>query len=170
MPSPQTPETPMPVIMPGEIIAGSGIMWSTRRPDPMWSEMASAPHDGTVIEVRCTCGVAPWFKLHRWDVEQQRWADAKDPAFSFTESRGFMWRPYTDSIENYVDPTGGQQYDPRYWREAAARSLGRPANYFDPVVTAKEKRLVSVISALLSALGIAMILFFGLGFLFWEFR
>lgn len=159
----------MPVIMPGEIIAGSGIMWSTRGPDPMWSEMASAPHDGTVIEVRCACGVAPWFELFRWDVERQRWADAKNPALSFTESRDFMWRPYTDSVENYVDPTGGRQYDPCYWREAAARSLGKPWDYFELTVT-KEKQLVSLVSALLSALGIAMILFFGMGFLFWEFR
>lgn len=32
-----------------------------------WREMDTAPRDGTIVELCCTYGVAPWYGLFRWD-------------------------------------------------------------------------------------------------------
>jgi hypothetical protein len=101
-----------------------------------WRSMESAPRDGTIIELRCTYGVAPWYGLHRWTTEgftsDPRWNSVDKPNQSIAADEEYLaWRPYAGSPENYVDPTGGAQNDPRYWREAVARKYHLPANYFE---------------------------------------
>src|SRR5262249_475421 len=73
-----------------------------------WQEMSSAPHDGTVVEVMCTYGVAPWFALARWS-RQRMWVWGHDdgPAWQivapiqkgslgggYVNEGSLKWRPY----------------------------------------------------------------------------
>jgi hypothetical protein len=114
-----------------------------------WRPMYSAPHDGTVVEVRNTYGVAPWYGLFRWnphvkvkaydekgnDVgfeydDPKRWIDVSDGS-SFQEDKDFTWRPYAGDPRTYVDPTGGAQNSMAYWRGAAAEASGRPVDAFE---------------------------------------
>lgn len=120
-----------------------------------WRSFDSAPRDGTAIEVRCTYGVAPWYGLYRWTDEmtvtqdgvthimhsqQKRWAKVGDDCSGFTEDHSFTWRPYGGQAQSYVDPTGGFQNDPRYWRQAAAVKHGLPADYFEAEAARNERR------------------------------
>jgi hypothetical protein len=122
-----------------------------------WRSMDSAPHDGTIIEVRCTYGVAPWYGLFYWtngverttfqgqQIElhgQPRWAKVNEPQSSFSDDPTFSWRPYTGSAQTYVDPTGGAQDTEQYWRRAAARKSGLPANTFEPSLFSKFKNWI----------------------------
>lgn len=99
-----------------------------------WLPMESAPRDGTTIEIRCTYGVAPWYGLFRWTDEmtceqdgkrhvlrgQPRWAGIPDDSMGFQEDHSFTWRAYGGNSAQYIDPTGGRQYDQDYWRAACA--------------------------------------------------
>jgi hypothetical protein len=113
-----------------------------------WQPMDSAPRDGTVIEVRCTYGVAPWFGLYKWSSHMKfpdrngvvvimtgtpRWvgANAGKENSSFAEGGSFMWRPYTGDPVRYTDPTGGMQDSAAYWRGAVAAKYGLPLNAFE---------------------------------------
>jgi hypothetical protein len=113
-----------------------------------WQSMKSAPRDGTIIETKCSAGTAPWYGLHRWTGDKQfldlrtgerdlsadgkaSWVDAQDAARGVAESPHLQWRPYTGTVADYVDPTAGYQYDPRYWREAVARKYGYPPDHFE---------------------------------------
>jgi hypothetical protein len=111
-----------------------------------WQPIAAAPHDGTIIEVRNTYGVAPWFGLFRWTdkmsfrdqdgktremIGPPRWAQVGQDQSSFDESKDFTWRPYSGSTSAYVDPTGGAQDSPAYWRGAVAEKYGLPLNAFE---------------------------------------
>lgn len=107
--------------------------------------METAPRDGTVIEVRCTYGVAPWYGIYRWGDKitvvqdgithemhgQPRWVKVGDECSGFLEDQTFSWRPVTGMVSSYVDPTGGRQDDPAYWRAAVARKYGLPESYFE---------------------------------------
>lgn len=94
-----------------------------------WQSMSSAPRDGSIIELRCDYGIAPWFGLFRWDGE--RWSNAIRDGSSVSGEDTLTWRHTTAFTSNYVDPTGGQQDDPHYWRVAAARSYGLSDDYFE---------------------------------------
>jgi hypothetical protein len=108
-----------------------------------WRSMSTAPRDGSVIELRCTYGVAPWYGLFKWSNEVQtpdgrrvelgkkRWTDAIDVNKGVADESSLSWRPYSGAVENYVDPTHGRQNTDRYWREAVARKYGLPPDYFE---------------------------------------
>lgn len=106
-----------------------------RDPDG-WQPMASAPHDGTVVEVRNNYGVAPWYGLYRWAVSEfdntGHWFNAKQASHFFDhESDTLMWRPYKGDVTAYVDPTGGAQESMAYWRGASAQASGLPPDAFE---------------------------------------
>lgn len=116
-----------------------------------WLPISQAPRDGTIIEVRCTYGVAPWYGLYRWTsntkfigqdgklfdvVMAPRWAKVGDDSSGFTEGPTFTWRPYTRDPSAYSDPTGGLQNSAAYWRGAAAQERGLPIDYFENSVGA----------------------------------
>lgn len=126
-------------------LGGFGIIGGQEQGD--WHSMESAPRDGTIIEVRCTYGVAPWYGIFRWTDEmsyqnqdgtttklkgEPRWTKVGDDASGFTEDGTFTWRPYRNDGAAYVDPTGGFQNDPRYWRQAVSRKYGLPLDHFEP--------------------------------------
>lgn len=121
-----------------------------------WRSMTSAPHDGTIIEIRCTYGVAPWYGLYHWVAPtmsvqdqdghwtksteaQKRWAKVGDDYSGFSEGGSFSWRPYSGSATQYVDPTGGAQNTAYYWRRAAALQKGLPGDYFEAEVYERTK-------------------------------
>lgn len=91
------------------------------RPPPGWDPINTAPRDGTIIEVQCNYGVAPWFGLYRWEDggSGARWWEVGGFDSSFTEGGSFSWRPYTGDPERYIDPTGGEQDTRNYWLAAA---------------------------------------------------
>lgn len=122
--------------------------------DPGWLSMNSAPRDGTVVELMCTYGVAPWYSLCRWTREDM--AHGRDGLMPFTKdepswvkveggggpfSEGHLkWRPYDGDAAAYVDPTGGAQNDMAYWRGAAAARHGLPLDYFEAEAARNERR------------------------------
>lgn len=113
--------------------------------------MSTAPRDGTIIELRCSYGVAPWYDLYRWTDEIQvevigydtdaegkwrqrdlgfetskgtrkKWVSATRPGHSMASEESLHWRPApAGSPANYVDPTNGAQKTNEYWRNACAR-------------------------------------------------
>lgn len=109
--------------------------------EPGWQPISSAPKDGTVIEVRCTYGVAPWYGLFRWTkqitidgatFDSPGWHRVGDDRIGFTEDSTFTWRPYNGASSAYVDPTDGAQMTDAYWRGAAAAKAGLPLDAFEP--------------------------------------
>jgi len=106
-------------------------------PSGGWQPMASAPRNGTPIEVRCTYGAAPWYGLFRWTDEMssedqngvvhtmrsqaKRWAKVGNDCSGFTEDSTFSWRPYAGQSQAYVDPTGGAQNTQKYWLDACRK-------------------------------------------------
>lgn len=113
--------------------------------DNAWLSMDTAPRDGTWVELKCTYGVAPWYCLARWTDEhiahdqdgQAHPYKANKPSWVQREGGGpfnegsLHWRPYTGEAVAYIDPTGGMQNDPAYWRCAVASKYGLPLNYFE---------------------------------------
>jgi hypothetical protein len=111
-----------------------------------WQPMTTAPRDGTVIEVINTYGVAPTYSLAKWTkersaigqngdrmlftTEQPEWVDAVKGGGWISES-SLQWRPYNGTVTSYVDPTGGAQDSPAYWRGAVAAKYGLPLDYFE---------------------------------------
>ena len=93
-----------------------------------WQHMSSAPRDGTIIETRCTYGVAPWYGLHKWD--GARWV-SPDGLSGVTGESTLAWRPHNGDVAAYIDPTNGFQDDPKYWRQAVAVKYGLPKNHFE---------------------------------------
>ena len=111
-----------------------------------WRPIGTAPKDGTIIEIRCTYGVAPWYGLYRWSngiryaifqgqevkiLGSPGWVKVGDDMAGFEEDPTFSWRPYTGNASIYVDPTGGAQDSPEYWRGAVAAKYGLPLDTFE---------------------------------------
>ncbi len=100
-----------------------------------WQPIKTAPRDGTVIETKCTYGVAPWYGLHKWDSYEWRtekeWRSATDSRSSVTEGPYLYWRPFNGNPSEYVDPTNGVQEDMAYWRGALAAKYGLPPDTFE---------------------------------------
>lgn len=119
-----------------------------------WRSMATAPRDGTWVELKCTYGVAPWYCIARWTDEVRAWGRngwtetyrASKPSWvkpggggPFYE-RSLHWRPYVGEVTSYVDPTGGMQDDPAYWRGAVASKHGLPLDYFEEAAARNAER------------------------------
>ncbi len=115
--------------------SGHNVYFSNSQPNrDGWQPIATAPHDGTVVEVRCTYGVAPWYGIFRWTKREwgdEGWVRVGDERSGFSEDPSFSWRPYAGATSSYVDPTGGAQDRPEYWRRAAAVRSGLPPDYFE---------------------------------------
>lgn len=95
-----------------------------------WKPVASAPHDGTVVEMMETFGIAPWYGIYKWTKEatstdekgaripiklnSPTWISIDRPGTSVDEDECLFWRPYTNAGK-YVDPTGGAQDTVEYW-------------------------------------------------------
>jgi hypothetical protein len=89
--------------------------------------MQSAPRDGTVIELVCIYGIAPWYMSARWN--GRRWEDACDPTRGVRGDETLRWRPrpHAGDPASYVDPTNGAQNSQDYWQAAMwRRSHGLP--------------------------------------------
>ena len=82
-----------------------------------WKPLSTAPHDGTVVEILNTYGIAPTYGLFKYDAKLQ-WVqvDVKDRGLS--DGNCMYWRSYTGAIDKYVDPTGGKQNSVAYWCSA----------------------------------------------------
>ncbi len=106
-----------------------------------WKPAKSAPHDGTVVEMMETYGVAPWYGLFKWTTERWiKWHTTSNPEGSFrhfvspkpswvnvdrtdqgvSEDACLFWRPYSGT-DKYIDPTGGLQNSVAYWCVAMHR-------------------------------------------------
>lgn len=125
-----------------------------------WQPMASAPRDGTPVEIKNSYGVAPWYGLFRWTDEttirtaesytdaegKHRTRDLGEQAYklpkptwvsigrqgqSVDDGPYLQWRAYGGSADSYVDPTGGAQNSAAYWRGAVAAKHGLPLDYFE---------------------------------------
>ena len=98
--------------------------------DRSWRDMATAPRDGTTVELVCTYGVMPWYDLHRWD--GRTWRNARQSCKSVSDEQHLKWRPTRQDPASYVDPTNGEQETEAYWRRGVvrrffARSLRSPS-------------------------------------------
>lgn len=118
-----------------------------------WRSMDTAPRDGTWVELKCTYGVAPWYCIAHWTDEQSfKDQDGHQHIFktgksSWVKPEGggpfdegsLHWRPYAGNVASYVDPTGGVQDDPAYWRGAVASRYGLPLNAFEATPSRTDK-------------------------------
>lgn len=129
-----------------QLLNAGAIAYVTQGQGQDWRPISSAPHDGTVIEVRCTYGVAPWYGIYRWtDTRKLRdqngqesewksepsWVKVSDESSGFIEDSTFTWRPYSGRVSSYVDPTGGAQNSAAYWRGAVTAKYGLPLDSFE---------------------------------------
>lgn len=94
------------------------------RAESSWLPMSSAPRDGTVVELRNSFGIAPWYGLFRWIADDIRpsWRSAADPRSGIADCVSdfqLAWRPTTQSPDEYVDPTNGAQDTRDYWVRAS---------------------------------------------------
>lgn len=119
-----------------------------------WRPMSTAPRDGTWVELKNTYGVAPWYCIARWTDENiSHGSDgrlypfkSKDKSWVKREGGGpfseshLQWRPYSGKVEAYVDPTGGAQDSPAYWRGAVAAKYGLPLDTFEKQVEQNLRR------------------------------
>jgi hypothetical protein len=101
-----------------------------------WKQINSAPHDGTVVEIMQTYGIAPWYGRFKWTKEvyipdqngvphreilqNPEWVNLDEPGHSVGEECAF-WRPLKPNDKPYVDPTGGAQKSVAYWCDAIHR-------------------------------------------------
>lgn len=126
--------------------------------------MQTAPRDGTVIEVKCTYGVAPWYRLFKWTDEYRCMGQASDePNYKgvhewrsadlmcgIVDTDSLYWRPYAGTIENYIDPTGGVQDDMAYWRGAVAAKYGYSPDLFEKTVTPQPAQMFGLLGKMLA--------------------
>jgi hypothetical protein len=82
-----------------------------------WKPLSSAPHDGTVVEVLNTYGIAPTYRLFKYDAKLH-WIQADAKHGGLIGEDCMYWRSYTGAIDKYVDPTGGKQNSVAYWCSA----------------------------------------------------
>lgn len=118
-----------------------------------WRSMDSAPRDGTLVGLKNTYGVAPWYCVARWTDEaiaigengERHPFKMSEPSWQKPEGGGpcgeqwLHWRPYDGSPEAYVDPTGGMQNDMAYWRGAVASRYGLPLDHFEAMAERNAK-------------------------------
>lgn len=116
--------------------AGAQQMRFGSSPSSDWRSMDSAPRDGTVVEVMCTYGVAPWYGLYKWN--GTGWYKAGDDRIGVGSESSLKWRPYHGDVTAYRDPTGGMQNDMAYWRGAVAAKHGLPLDHFEKDVAKRE--------------------------------
>ena len=83
-----------------------------RMNETSWRSMATAPKDGTIIEIQCAYGIVPYSDLYRWvydDPEVARisseelvpgetysggkWKKVSDPTRSLMEGPWLTWKP-----------------------------------------------------------------------------
>jgi hypothetical protein len=132
-----------------------------RQHDGGWQPIDTAPKDGTIVEIRCTYGVAPWYGLYRWTkqvtmpvyekhadggytsrmqtMDSPGWHKVGDESAGFSEDSSVTWRPYKGAELAYVDPTGGAQNSMAYWRGASAAKAGLPLDAFEADTKHNEK-------------------------------
>lgn len=94
--------------------------------------MDSAPRDGTPVELCCTYGVAPWYGMYAWLSKrimkdqngnpmtfegEPGWVDVNDNSKGVSDEAHLHWR-LNKTQGQYIDPTGGAQNTPEYWRKA----------------------------------------------------
>lgn len=137
--------------------AGAYFHDSAGSPEGGWRSMDSAPRDGTVVELRCTYGVAPWYDLFKWTAENApiiqdgvtynfrddqapRWKKAQNLQSSVDDGPYLSWRPYNGDAASYTDPTGGAQNDMAYWRGAVAHKYGLPLDHFEGIAAENAAR------------------------------
>ncbi len=111
-----------------------------------WKPAKFAPHDGTVVEMMETYGVAPWYGLFKWTKDHisvwgngpdkgkkthfdaaPSWVGVSDPESGVDEDECLFWRPYKSSGK-YVDPTNGAQRSIAYWCLAVHRPYDPKTN------------------------------------------
>lgn len=95
-----------------------------------WQSMTTAPRDGSTIEIQNNYGVMPWYGIFRWaetdygpgawcsgGCQSHEWqsADRLGSSLMPGDESSLKWRPYTGSIQRYVDPTSGAQTTVGYW-------------------------------------------------------
>jgi hypothetical protein len=118
-------------------VGTAGTTGGTIEAGEAWRSMGSAPRDGTVIEIRQSYGIQPWFGLFKWVVEKGvlhcpagggecvpdpgGWKDATNPNRGVFGEDTMSWRPYGGSAAAYRDPTNGAQFTSQYWRTGARR-------------------------------------------------
>jgi hypothetical protein len=104
-----------------------------------WKSIQTAPRDGTIVELKNTYGIAPWYGIFRWtskikvtsqdqdgnqtvseiDQGSPTWVSVDNPGSGVDDGDHLQWRPYSGNPDAYVDPTGGAQKTGEYWRRAA---------------------------------------------------
>lgn len=79
----------------------------------MFKHMSTAPRDGTIIEIKCSYGIMPWYALGQYiDGELRQYPDSMK---GWTNENSLSWREFDGDPENYVDPTNGAQWTYKYW-------------------------------------------------------
>lgn len=109
-----------------------------------WRPVATAPRDGTVVEMLETYGIGPWYGLFKWtdkiilkdDKGKNQeiktipgWSSVDRGNVGVTESKCLFWRPYKPTSIKYIDPTGGSQESVEYWCRAAHRPYDPKTGY-----------------------------------------
>lgn len=95
-----------------------------------WRPGTQAPHDGTVVELMQTYGLAPTYGLFKWTrdipsmeygkivfytTENAVWINLDHLGMFMADSECIYWRPYRATSYKYADPTGGAQHTAKYW-------------------------------------------------------
>ena len=87
-----------------------------------WKPLSSAPHDGTVVEVLNTYGVAPTYGVFAWTkspLPEGWWQNQQDKHLGLGGEDCMFYRPYHPvKGRPYIDPTNGQENKIRYWCDA----------------------------------------------------
>jgi hypothetical protein len=81
-----------------------------------WQPIASAPRDGTIVEIENRYGVAPTYGIFRFVAGG--WQNANEPRRGAADEAYLRWRPYKGIAKEYVDPTAGAQNTVKYWCDA----------------------------------------------------
>jgi hypothetical protein len=94
-----------------------------------WKSLNSAPHDGTVVEVLNTYGLAPTYGLFKYVKADKWWQDVRKANQGIVSEVCMYFRPYNGTVSAYVDPTGGAQDSVAYWCAYAHRPYNKKTGY-----------------------------------------